>query len=123
MYPQFNEDYYNALALMPPSPGSCGPRRAALRGPPVGPASRVHWRAARLIDRFWRADPARERRTGGTGLGLAIALEDAHLHGGRIDVWAAPGEGACFRLTIPRAGALDPVSPVGLPPMVEVSDA
>lgn len=72
--------------------------------------------AARVFDRFWRADPARERRTGGTGLGLAIALEDAHLHGGTIDVWAEPGNGACFRLTIPRDGARDVVSPLELPP-------
>ncbi|MEN9740386.1 MAG: hypothetical protein RLZ72_652 [Actinomycetota bacterium] len=79
--------------------------------------------SARVFDRFWRADPARERRTGGTGLGLAIALEDAHLHGGTIDVWAAPGEGACFRLTIPRDGAHNPTSPVGLPPEAEVDDA
>lgn len=77
----------------------------------------------RVFDRFWRADPARERRTGGTGLGLAIALEDARLHGGSIDVWAEPGEGACFRLTIPRDGVRDAVSPVGLPPSEESVDA
>lgn len=77
----------------------------------------------RVFDRFWRADPSRERRTGGTGLGLAIALEDAHLHGGTIDVWSEPGEGACFRLTIPRDGARDVVSPVGLPPVEEVDNA
>ncbi|MFM2412618.1 MAG: hypothetical protein RLZZ587_951 [Actinomycetota bacterium] len=79
--------------------------------------------ATRVFDRFWRADPARERRTGGTGLGLAIAREDARLHGGVIDVWAEPGEGACFRLTIPRDGVRDAVSPVGLPPNEEESDA
>lgn len=79
--------------------------------------------SGRVFDRFWRADPARERRTGGTGLGLAIALEDAHLHGGTIDVWAAPGEGACFRLTIPRDDAVDPVSPVALPPEEVPADA
>lgn len=79
--------------------------------------------AARVFDRFWRADPARERRTGGTGLGLAIAREDARLHGGVIDVWAEPGEGACFRLTIPRDGVRDAVSPVGLPPSEEEPDA
>jgi two-component system sensor histidine kinase MtrB len=72
--------------------------------------------AERVFDRFWRADPSRQRQSGGTGLGLAIALGYAKLHGGTIDVWAEPGNGACFRLTIPRDGAKDPVSPLGLPP-------
>lgn len=57
---------------------------------------------ALVFNRFWRADPSRVRRSGGTGLGLAIALEDAKLHGGRLDCWGSPGEGSCFRLTIPR---------------------
>ncbi len=56
-----------------------------------------------VFNRFWRADPARARTTGGTGLGLAIALEDAHLHGGWLQVWGEPGVGAHFRLTLPRA--------------------
>ncbi len=56
----------------------------------------------RVFDRFWRADPARKRTTGGTGLGLAISLEDTMLHGGTLDVWASPGEGASFRLTLPK---------------------
>ena len=56
----------------------------------------------RVFDRFWRADPARARTSGGTGLGLAISLEDARLHGGRIDVWGSPGQGAHFVLTVPR---------------------
>jgi two-component system, OmpR family, sensor histidine kinase MtrB len=55
-----------------------------------------------VFSRFWRADPARARTTGGTGLGLSIALEDARLHGGRLDAWGAPGDGAYFRLTVPR---------------------
>jgi two-component system, OmpR family, sensor histidine kinase MtrB len=57
---------------------------------------------AMVFNRFWRADPARARTTGGTGLGLAIALEDAHLHGGWLQVWGEQGEGANFRLTLPR---------------------
>lgn len=57
---------------------------------------------ALVFNRFWRADPSRVRRSGGTGLGLAISLEDAKLHGGRLDCWGSPGEGSCFRLTIPR---------------------
>ncbi|MFJ3321437.1 MULTISPECIES: MtrAB system histidine kinase MtrB [unclassified Curtobacterium] len=58
--------------------------------------------AARVFDRFWRADPSRKRTIGGTGLGLAISLGDANLHGGRIDVWSRPGEGSTFVLTLPR---------------------
>jgi len=55
-----------------------------------------------VFNRFWRADPSRNRRTGGTGLGLAISHEDARLHGGQLEAWGAPGHGACFRLTLPR---------------------
>jgi two-component system sensor histidine kinase MtrB len=60
---------------------------------------------ARVFDRFWRADPSRQRRTGGTGLGLAIALEDARVHGGWLQVSGRPGEGSCFRLVLPRSAA------------------
>jgi len=72
---------------------------------------------ARVFDRFWRADPSRQRSTGGTGLGLAIAQGDAIAHGGFIDVWSLPGEGSCFRLTLPRrAGQHATHSPLPLPP-------
>ncbi len=71
----------------------------------------------RVFDRFWRADPARARTTGGTGLGLSIALEDAHLHGGRLEAWGEVGHGAAFRLTLPRrAGATADESPLPLGP-------
>lgn len=62
--------------------------------------------AERVFDRFWRADPARTRTLGGTGLGLAISVEDAHLHGGTLEAWGSPGEGARFRLTLPRRAGL-----------------
>jgi two-component system sensor histidine kinase MtrB len=73
--------------------------------------------AAMVFNRFWRADPARARSTGGTGLGLSISLEDAHLHGGWLQAWGKPGEGAQFRLTLPRRAG-DPLthSPVSLVP-------
>ena len=74
----------------------------------------------RVFDRFWRADPSRQRSTGGTGLGLAISLEDAALHGGWLEVWSAPGEGSCFRLTLPRRrGESFDESPLDLPPVDE----
>ncbi len=80
--------------------------------------------AERVFDRFWRADPARTRTSGGTGLGLAIALEDAHLHGGWLQAWGAPGAGAHFVLTLPlRAGIRLEASPIDLvPPDEPVSD-
>ncbi|TCO65696.1 MtrAB system histidine kinase MtrB [Actinocrispum wychmicini] len=55
-----------------------------------------------VFNRFWRADPSRNRHTGGTGLGLAISVEDARLHGGALEAWGEPGRGANFRLLLPR---------------------
>lgn len=77
----------------------------------------------RVFDRFWRADPSRQRTLGGTGLGLAIALEDAALHGGTIDVWSRVGVGTCFRLLLPRVQG-EPVgeSPLELPPVNPVDE-
>lgn len=70
-----------------------------------------------VFNRFWRADPSRVRRSGGTGLGLAISLEDAKLHGGWLDAWGEPGNGACFRLTLPRRRGTElRHSPLPLPP-------
>jgi two-component system sensor histidine kinase MtrB len=70
-----------------------------------------------VFTRFWRADPARSKTSGGTGLGLAIAVEDARLHGGKLQAWGQPGEGAVFRLTLPRrAGADYTMSPLPLGP-------
>ncbi|HXF01989.1 MAG TPA: MtrAB system histidine kinase MtrB, partial [Arthrobacter sp.] len=73
--------------------------------------------ASRVFDRFWRADPARARTTGGSGLGLSISTEDARLHGGWLQAWGEPGNGACFRLTLPRhSGGMLTHSPLPLPP-------
>ncbi|WP_407073978.1 MtrAB system histidine kinase MtrB [Rhizomonospora bruguierae] len=70
-----------------------------------------------VFNRFWRADPSRARQTGGTGLGLSISVEDARLHGGWLEAWGAPGEGAQFRLTLPlRAGDRLVSSPLRLVP-------
>ncbi|GLZ38474.1 MtrAB system histidine kinase MtrB [Actinokineospora sp. NBRC 105648] len=73
--------------------------------------------AGLVFNRFWRADPSRNRHTGGTGLGLAISLEDARLHGGGLDAWGEVGDGACFRLTLPRLQDVPyGTSPLPLPP-------
>jgi two-component system sensor histidine kinase MtrB len=73
--------------------------------------------AQHVFDRFWRADPARVRSVGGSGLGLSISLEDARLHGGWLQVWGLPGQGAQFRLTVPMtAGTELTSSPLPLRP-------
>ena len=55
----------------------------------------------RVFDRFWRADPARQRATGGTGLGLTIAQRIVRDHDGRIDVTSQPGAGTTFTVHLP----------------------
>jgi signal transduction histidine kinase len=57
---------------------------------------------ARVFDRFWRADPSRQRATGGSGLGLAIVKHLVEAHGGRV--WAArEREGTTFAFALPVA--------------------
>jgi two-component system, OmpR family, phosphate regulon sensor histidine kinase PhoR len=55
----------------------------------------------RIFERFYKADPARQR--GGTGLGLSIARHIVQAHGGHV--WAQNREegGACFTFTLPVA--------------------
>ena len=64
--------------------------------------------AARVFERFWRSDPSRARQSGGAGLGLAIVAAIASAHGGRAEVQTAPGEGATFRVLLPRTKPTTP---------------
>jgi len=59
----------------------------------------------RVFDRFWRADPARQRATGGTGLGLTIAHRIVTDHGGTIDVTSRPHVGTTFTVRLPLESA------------------
>lgn len=72
---------------------------------------------SQVFERFWRADPSRAREVGGTGLGLSIAREDASLHGGWLHAWGRPGQGAQFRLTLPRTPGHElTISPLTIAP-------
>lgn len=61
--------------------------------------------AARVFDRFYRADPGRSRETGGSGLGLSIVASIVAAHGGRLWHEATPGGGATFVVRLPLAPA------------------
>jgi two-component system OmpR family sensor kinase len=56
-----------------------------------------------LFERFWRADPGRERGRGGAGLGLSIVAAIVDAHGGRVSAANAPGGGATFTISLPAA--------------------
>ena len=64
------------------------------RGPGINATEIQH-----VFDRYWTG----RTRKGGAGLGLAIAKGIALAHGGTIQVFSKPGEGARFELALPLA--------------------
>jgi len=55
----------------------------------------------RIFERFYEADPSRNRAQSGTGLGLAIVKHAVMLHHGSIQVQSEPGKGTCFIMLFP----------------------
>jgi two-component system OmpR family sensor kinase len=74
--------------------------RVADDGPGIDAAD-----AARLFERFYRAEPSRSRDRGGSGLGLAIVAAIVHAHSGDVRADPNPGGGAIFTITLPVAGS------------------
>ena len=60
-----------------------------------------------IFERFFRADRARNTRSGGMGLGLAMAHKIVEAHGGRIDVQSLLDEGSIFTIHLPLDGPAD----------------
>lgn len=69
-------------------------------GPGIPPAE-----LPRIFERFYRGTNVGEARASGSGLGLAIARSIVEMHGGFIEVASVLGEGAVFRVVLPRQGA------------------
>jgi signal transduction histidine kinase len=67
-------------------------------GPGIPPEALQH-----IFDRFYRADPSRDRASGGAGLGLAIVRELVTAMGGEVSAESVIGEGSRFAFTLPLA--------------------
>ena len=74
--------------------------------------------AARVFERFFRADPGRSRQYGGTGLGLSIVAAVVKAHDGKIECRTAPGAGTTFVITLPAASSPKPAHDDGAPAIV-----
>jgi two-component system OmpR family sensor kinase len=59
--------------------------------------------AAKVFERFWRADKARTRARGGSGLGMAIVASITWAHGGSVDFRSSVETGSTVTVRLPRA--------------------
>jgi two-component system phosphate regulon sensor histidine kinase PhoR len=61
----------------------------------------------RIFEQFERGEAGELSGQHGSGLGLAIVRAVVRAHRGRLDLRSRPGEGAEFRIRLPRARAAD----------------
>jgi signal transduction histidine kinase/Na+/proline symporter len=60
-------------------------------------------RTDEIFERFRQVGDTLTGKPGGAGLGLPISREIVQHHGGSLTVRSWPGEGSCFRVTLPAA--------------------
>ncbi|MCD7845146.1 MAG: ATP-binding protein [Oscillospiraceae bacterium] len=78
--------------------GSAGYARLSVKDDGIGISEENQ---ARVWNRFYQADPARQNQDGSLGLGLSMAQQIARLHGGRIDLTSQEGKGSEFVFLMP----------------------
>jgi two-component system OmpR family sensor kinase len=99
----------NALRYTPE--GSPIELAVGIRATDAGPRAEIEVRdhgagiseedAAKVFERFYRADTSRTRETGGSGLGLAIVAAIVGSHGGSVRVATTDGGGATLVVSLP----------------------
>jgi heavy metal sensor kinase len=55
-----------------------------------------------IFERFYRADPARDKSIEGVGLGLSLVKWIIQEHGGTVEAASIPGNGARFTILLPQ---------------------
>jgi PAS domain S-box-containing protein len=80
----------------------------------IAPADLPH-----VFDRFYRIKGARARTHEGTGIGLSLVAELVKLHGGRVLVKSAEGQGTAFFVRVPRGQRHLPADRVQAPKMLQ----
>ena len=79
-------------------------------GPGLGPEE-----AARVFERFFRADTSRSRRHGGAGLGLSIVASITKAHGGTVTAAPGTGGGTVLTVRLPLSGTPESDGPGASP--------
>jgi signal transduction histidine kinase len=72
-------------------------------GPGIPPAE-----VERIFDKFHQVKRIRGRAGAGSGLGLPISRQLVEMHGGRLTVESAPGEGSTFKVVLPLRAHAEP---------------
>ncbi len=60
----------------------------------------------RIFEKFYRSESDNVRQKSGHGLGLALAKEIIELHGGKLALQSAVGEGSTFTVTLKKTSSL-----------------
>lgn len=66
-------------------------------GPGIPAEEREH-----IFNPFYQSSQPERSHVKGTGIGLSVVREAVRAHGGEVVVTDGPGEGACFRINLPR---------------------